>query len=89
MKIPEFCDFCRSLVGRLGGSFFLQAGDLEVLDLTGLPEGLHLFRQGAIPFVPRTYPFLRDSGLLPGVASSKYRAETSLELRATGGVDLL
>ena len=57
-----FRDCGRSLIGRLGGTFFLLAGQPLCQGQVRPPEGLQLLRRGAIPFVPRTAPILDQSG---------------------------
>ena len=57
-----FRDCGRSLIGRLGGTFFLLAGQPLCQGQVRPPEGLQLLRRGAIPFMPRTAPILDQSG---------------------------
>ena len=57
-----FRDCGRRLIGRLGGTFFLLAGQPLFQGQVRPPEGLQLLRRGAIPFMPRTAPILDQSG---------------------------
>ena len=60
--MAEFDFLGRYLPGLQGDDFFLLAGNLEAHDLAGPPERRQLARQGAVPYVPRTYPVLDQSG---------------------------